>query len=37
MVEMEDWEERGAGQRQRRKMQAGLHLDDEIFITCLLE
>lgn len=34
---MEDREERGAGQRQRRKMQAGLHLDYEIFITCLLE
>lgn len=28
---------REAGQRQRRKMQAGLHLDYEIFITCLLE
>lgn len=36
-MEMEDREERGAGQRQRRKMQAGLHLDYEIFITCLLE
>lgn len=29
--------ERGAGQRQMRKTQAGLHLDYEIFITCLLE
>lgn len=36
---MEDWEERErvTGQRQMKKMQAGLHLDYEIFITCLLE